>query len=136
MPGLTRVPDRGAIPPLPATLGQRIVMEEKETKDDVASSNYWQPLADSMGKEVEEASECTQTLADPSMSHQDRLNGMAKKFTDTCRNIAEQLELHQKMGGKAPPRVAARVRRAIQKRWQIFQDLRQAEWQGDQEGVA
>ena len=136
LPGLTRVPDRGAIPPPPATLGRRIVMEEKETKDDVASSNYWQPLADSMGEEVEEASECTRTLADLSMSHQDRLDGMAKKFTDTCHNIADQLELHQKMGGKAPPRVAARVRRAIQKRRQIFRDLRQAESQGDQEGVA
>jgi hypothetical protein len=92
-------------------------MEEKETKDDVASSNYWQPLADSMGEEVEEASECTRTLvADPFMSHQDRLDGMAKKFTDICHNIADQLELHQKVGGKASPRVAARVRRAIQKR--------------------
>ena len=64
---------------------------------------YWQPLADLMEEEVEEAQECTRTLEDPSTSHQDRLDGMAKKFTETCHSIADQLDLHQKVGGTAPP---------------------------------
>jgi hypothetical protein len=99
---LTRVAERGVIPPPPSTLGQQIVIEEKEIKDEVASSNYWQPLADLMEEEVEEAQECTRTLEDPSTSHQGHLDGMAKKFTETCHNIADQLDLHQKVGGKAP----------------------------------
>jgi hypothetical protein len=115
---------------------RQIVMEEKETKDEVASSNYWQPLAESMEKEVAEALECTQALTDLAMSHQDRLDGMAKKFMDTCHTIVDQLDIHQKVGGKAPPRVAARVRRAIEQRWQIFRELQHAESQGDHASVA
>ena len=117
-------------------LGQRIVMEEKETKDEVASSNYWQPLADLMEEEVEAAQECPGTLEDPSMSHQGRLDGMAKKFTETCHNIADQLDLHQKVGGMAPPRVAARVRRAIEHRRQCFRALRRAESRDIRDDVA
>jgi len=63
LPGLTQVPDRGAIPPPPSTLGQQIVVEEKEIKHSVASSNYWQPMADSLEDEVEEALERAQAIA-------------------------------------------------------------------------
>lgn len=136
LPGLTRVPDRGAIPPPPSTLGRRIVVEEKEIKLKVASSNYWQPLADSLEDEVEEALERAMAPEDHTQSHQTQLDGMAKQFTDTCHLVADQLELHQKVGGRAPPRVAARVRRAIERRREIFRDLRRAESQGDRESVA
>ncbi len=40
------------------------------------------------------------------------------------------------MGGKAPPRVAARVRRAIEQRCKIFRDLWHAESQGILQDVA
>lgn len=136
LPGLTRVPERGAIPPPPSTLGRRILVEEKEMKHSVASSNYWQPLADSLEDAVEEALERAQALEDPTNSLQTQLDGMAKKFSDTCHLVADQLDLHQKVGGRAPPRVAARVRRAIEQRRKIFRDLRHAESQGFQEDVA
>ena len=126
LPGLTRVPDRGAIPSLPSTLGRRILVEEKEIKLKVASSNYWQPLADSLEDEVEEALERTMAPEDHTPSHQTQLDGMAKQFTDTCHLVADQLDLHQKVGGRAPPRVAA----------MIFRDRRHAESQGDRESVA
>jgi hypothetical protein len=92
LPGLTRVPDGGALPPPPSTLGQQIVMEDKELKSSVAVRNFWQPLADSLEDEVEEALERAQALKDPIDSHQTRLEGM---------------DLHQEGGGRAFPRVAA-----------------------------
>ena len=73
LPGLTRVPDRGAIPPPPSTLGRLIVVEEKNIKHKVASSNYWQPLADSLEDEVAEALEHTQAHeeTDTTQPHRD-----------------------------------------------------------------
>jgi predicted nucleic acid-binding Zn-ribbon protein len=64
-------------------------MEDKELKDLVAVSNYWQPLADSLEDEVEEALERAQALEDPTDSHQTRLDGMAKQFSDTCHLVAD-----------------------------------------------
>jgi hypothetical protein len=130
LPGLTRTPDQGDVPPRPATLGRRIVMEDPMLKDRVASSNYWQPLFDSMVDEAEEA------LGSAPISPQEQLNGMAEKYTDTCHQVAEQLNLHQRLAGQAPPRVAARVRKAINRRRAIFKELRQAESQGCQDRVA
>jgi hypothetical protein len=66
-----------------------------------------QPLADSLEDEVEEALERVQALEDPTDTHQTQLDGMAKKFSDTRHLVADQLDLHQKVGGRAPPRVAA-----------------------------
>jgi hypothetical protein len=56
-------------------------------------ATIWQPVADLMEEEVEEAQECTQTLEDMSASHQGRLDGMFKKFTETCHNIVNQQHL-------------------------------------------
>ena len=136
LPGLTRTPDQGVAPPRPTTLGRRIVMEDPVLKERVASSNYWQPLADSMMDEVREALEVPHTPGRAPISHQELLNGLAEKFTDTCHQVAEQLNLHQRLGGQAPPRVAARVKKAIDRRRKLFQELQQAELQGCQETVA
>ena len=136
LPGLTRTPDQGVVPPRPATLGRRIVMEDPMLKDKVASSNYWQPLADSLVEEMEEAVEVPGTPEHAPISPQERLDGMAKKFTDVCHQVAAQLDLHQRVAGQAPPRVAARVRRAIDQRRAVFRELRQAELRGDWEEVA
>ena len=56
-------------------------MEEKELKvtATVASSNYWQPLADSLEEDLEDVIECSHSLENPTSYHQERLNGMAKK---------------------------------------------------------
>ena len=105
-------------------------------KERVASSNYWQPLADSMMDEVREALDVPHTPESALISHQELLNGLAEKFTDTCRQVAEQLNLHQRLVGQAPPRVVARVKKAFDRRRAIFQELRQAELQGCQETVA
>jgi len=136
LPGLTRTPEQGIAPPRPATLGRRIVMEDPDLKGKVASSNYWQPLADSLVDEVVEALETLHTPGVTPTSHQERLNGMAKKFTDTCHQVAEQLALHQRVVGQAPPRVASRVRKAIDRRRAIFCELRRAESHGDRDAVA
>jgi hypothetical protein len=108
------------------------VLEDTELKSLVAVSNYWQPLADSLEDKVEEALERAQALEDPADSHQTRLlDGMAKQFSDTCHLVADQLDLHQKLGRGAPPQVAARVRRAIERQRRIFRHLQQAELHGN-----
>ena len=93
-------------------------------------------MAESLEDEAEEALERALAPEDLTQSHQTQLDGMAKKFMDTCHLVADQLELHQKVGGRAPLRVAARVRRAIEHRRGIIRDLRQAESQGDWGSVA
>ena len=65
LPGLTRIPNVGIVPPQPASLYRQIVMEEKELKVTVASINYWQPLADSLEEDLEEGIECSHSLENP-----------------------------------------------------------------------
>ena len=98
-------------------------MEEKELKVTVASSNYWQPLADSLEEDLEEVIECSHSLENPTSYHQERLDGMAKKFTTTCHQVAEDLNLHQRVAGQNPPRVTGQVRRAIEDRRRIFREI-------------
>ena len=136
LPGLTRIPEMGIAPPRPESLYRRIVMEEKELKVTVANSNYWQPLADSLEEDLEDVIECSHSLENPTSYHQERLDGMAKKFTTTCHQVAEDLNLHQRVAGQNPPRVTGQVRRAIETRRRIFRETRRAESRGDREDVA
>ena len=136
LPGLTRIPSQGALPPPPTTLGRRIIMEDVETRYEVQCSNYWQPLAASLEEDVEASRAEIFPLADLPPSHQARLDRMAKQFTDTCHLVADDLDLHQKPGGSAPPRVAARVRKAIDRRREVFRDLRRAEARNNEDDIA
>jgi hypothetical protein len=80
---------------------------------DIADSNYWEPLADAF--DDDDADE------DEPVTDQVQLDHMAERFKETCHMIATEKNLHQRQAGLAPPRVKAGVKRAIHQRREAFQ---------------
>ena len=116
-------------PQQPDSIRRRINVADRTTKQDIAQSNYWAPLAALMLEE-NEFDDDDSVLSDPTdlaiVAHE-RLETNVERVVSTCHDIASDLNLHQKVTGRAPPRVRRSVKSAIRARRHAFQRLRDAE---------
>lgn len=98
----------------------RIWVSRPETRPEIASANYWAPLA-------EEFLEAVDAPANP----QEVLDSLSVRWTDTCHAVARDLKL-TRSGAAKPPTVSKSLSRAIRRRRQAFRLWTQQVRQGIQ----
>ena len=129
IPDLLAPARQSARPQQPKSIRRRINIADRPTKKAIVRSNYWAPLAALMLEEEEEVEDESDNLdqTDLAVLAHERLENNVDRVVKTCHDIADDLNLHQKISKNAPSRVRASVKRAIRARRIAFQNLRDAE---------
>ena len=110
----------------------KILVHRPDTRAEIASSNYWAPLA----AEFEESSDDDNVDGEnvETATLQTTLDRLTRRWTETCHQVASDMGIHARSTPKATT-VSKSISRAVKRRRRRYRQLEAALRAGDQQAM-